>query len=362
MESWLRPMLCNPVDVVPEGPEWVIEGKLDGWRMVAHKTSDGSVRVYGGRNGNSYTGQVPYIEEALSALLPPDTAVDGELIAAGTSGAMGDVQSIMTSGVPHIPTVHIPALTYVLFDVIQLGGADLRANPWTTRRAKLEATFGTGASCLRLSPYAPSSNDQHEQFLALGLEGSVCKRKDSHYYNRRTSAWVKIKPQTTAEAVIVGFKPGKKGTALEGKCGAFKLEMLPSGAKTTVKCGTDDRHQDATDHPERWLGKVIEIAHHGIGPNGVPRHPQFLRVREDLAETPRERQVREALNPPKVTGAGRMRNYGAMKREKLERCLAELKAGVGDAHDRCLNGGSGNPQADIQVAEQVLREKHGVAA
>jgi hypothetical protein len=163
-------------------------------------------------------------------------------------------------------------------------------------------------------------------------------------------------------AKIVGFKPGKKGTSLEGKCGAFKLEMLPTGAKTTVKCGTDDRHADATDHPENWLGKIIEIKHHGIAANGVPRHPQFLRLREDRTESAREVQMREASAPPKVTGAGRMRNYGAMLQPKLERCLRELKAGAGDAYDRCMNGGSGNPQADIQVAESVLREKFGAAA
>jgi ATP-dependent DNA ligase len=66
MESWLRPMLCDPVDVSPRGRRWVIEGKLDGWRMVATR-QERPVRVYGGRNGNLYTGQVPYIEEALQA-------------------------------------------------------------------------------------------------------------------------------------------------------------------------------------------------------------------------------------------------------------------------------------------------------
>lgn len=370
MDSWLRPMLADTVDVVPESDEWVIEGKLDGWRMAVHHGRGGAIRVYGGRNGNLYSGQVPYIEETLARLLPPETAIDGELIGKGTSGTMGEVQSIMTMGIPHVPHPAIPALTYVVFDIIQLKGEDLRTLPWTARREKLEALFAKGGAHVALSPYCPSTVAQHEEFLKLGLEGSVCKRKDSRYFNRRTAAWVKCKPQATAEAKIVGFKDGKKGSGMEGQVGAFKLEMIPSGAKTTVKCGVQERHDEATRErdgaslpsDQGWLGRIIEIKHHGIAANGVPRHPQFLRLREDRTESPREAQMRQAAAPPANVGAGRMRNYGAMGQAKLERCLRELRAGVGDAHDRCLNGGSGSPQADIQVAERVLAEKYGVAA
>lgn len=375
MDTWLRPMLADTVDVVPEGDDWVIEGKLDGWRVIVHHGRSGAVRVYGGRNGNLYSGQVPYIEETLARLLPPETAIDGELIGRGTAGTMGDVQSIMTMGIPHVPHPAIPALTYVVFDIIQLEGEDLRTLPWTARREKLEAVLSKGGAHVALSPYCPSTIAQHEEFLKLGLEGSVCKRRDSRYFNRRTAAWVKCKPQDTDEAKIVGFKDGKKGSGMEGKVGAFKLEMIPSGAKTTVKCGTQERHDEATrerdgvslstDKP--WLNTIIEVTHLGLGPTGVPRSPQFGCRRDDRTESPREQQMREAANPrtarkPPEPGAGRMRNYGAMLQPKLERCLRELRAGVGEAHDRCLNGGSGSPQADIQVIERVLSEKFGVAA
>ena len=33
-----------------------------------------------GRNGSNYTGQLPYVESDLIDLLPPDSAVDGELV------------------------------------------------------------------------------------------------------------------------------------------------------------------------------------------------------------------------------------------------------------------------------------------
>jgi ATP-dependent DNA ligase len=51
-------MLCGTADVVPMGPKWVLEGKLDGWRFVCHREQD-SVRAFAGHNGSNYSGQVP---------------------------------------------------------------------------------------------------------------------------------------------------------------------------------------------------------------------------------------------------------------------------------------------------------------
>jgi hypothetical protein len=64
--------------------------------------------------------------------------------------------------------------------------------------------------------------------------------------------------------------------------GAFEIALLDSGARTTIKCGTDARHIEATEHPERWLGAILEVRHHGISKDGIPRHPQFSRRRTDL--------------------------------------------------------------------------------
>lgn len=378
MEPWLSPMLCGSIDAVPDG-EFAIEGKLDGWRAVMYLRARGDLKLYGGRNGNSYSGQVPYIEDPMLAQLPHDSAFDGELIGGG-AGNFSYVQSMMTQGIAHVPNQHLPALTYVIFDVIRLAGEDLRAKPWRERRLILDGLFAAFKfDHVRLSPWAPASQQTHESFLALGLEGSVLKRMDSRYVNGRSNAWLKIKPQTTCEAKVTGFKPGRKGSRWDGKVGAFKIELLDNSAETTVKCGTDERHEDATANPHNWLGKVIEIKHHGIQSSGVPRHPQFLRVRADRAESAREAQVRKLLaeeaNPtpapkpraPRVSnspsgGSGRMRNYGAMGLGKLQGCVRDLRAQSGDAYNRCMNGGSGNPHADLQVAERVLREKFGATA
>jgi ATP-dependent DNA ligase len=371
MESWLSPMLCNAVDDVPEGDEWAIEGKLDGWRCAVYVRANGRVSVYGGRNGNSYTGQVPYIEKSVADNFPRDTALDGELIGGG-NGNWNKVQSTMTSGSEHVPSKLSPALHFVVFDITRLDGEDMRSKPWQERRDKLDALWSPlGLAYVNLSPYAPSSLQAHEDFLNIGLEGSVCKRTDSRYVAGKSGLWVKVKPQTTCEARIVGFKAGKRGGQWENKVGAFEVELLENCARTTVKCGTDARHEDAHEHPENWLDKIIEIKHHGIQDSGVPKSPQFFRLRDDLAETRREAQVRRLLaeeagvipEPAKpkprapravpASGSGRRRNYGAMKDDKLLRCIRELESGVGDAVNRCHNGGSGDPVGDLAHARQL---------
>lgn len=47
-----------------------------------------------------------------------------------------------------------------------------------------------------------------------------------------------------------------------------------------------------------------------------------------------------------------MRNYGAMKMDKLVRCIAELERGSGDAYDRCMSKG-GDPAEDLRVARGI---------
>jgi len=156
---------------------------------------------------------------------------------------------------------------------------------------------------------------------------------------------VKVKPQVTAEAKVIGFKPGKG--SLAGMVGAFEVEMLDTGARTTVKCGTNERHRDVTANPERWLNVVIEVKHHGLGATGVPRHPQFLRRRDDRdAEAPVQRTVKEVR-----MSAPSPRNYGAMKDDKLLRVMQELENG-GDAAERCKAKGF-SPADDLVRVRQI---------
>lgn len=369
------------------GEDWIAEGKLDGWRMIVHKTADGKIRIWGGRNGNEYTGQVPYLEAILENIIPLDTVVDGELISPMGHGA---VQSSMTTLGAHIPSVALPALRLIMFDVLRLEGNDIRSLPWHQRRRVVDH-IGNGADKLVSVSMVLPNDIALEVALNAGLEGVVFKAKSSSYINAKSSMWQKIKPQETLDAKVVGFKPGEGSFA--GLVGALEFEIL--GSDVQSRCSGFDMavRREITAHQEEWLGKIIEVKHHGLSKDGKPRHPQFLRVREDRVAggdypisddpsgvstlTPESiRDVdagaykisapsgeggtadRIAMRAPRVAptkGAGGFsgRNYGQMLAPKLRQCIAELEAESGNAYDRCM-AKNADPAVDLEVARNAL--------
>src|SRR5215470_2093016 len=74
--AFIEPMECLAVSKLHDGPQWVYEIKLDGYRALGIK-SDRGVGLLSRRN-NSFNRQYPLIVEAL-ADLPEDTVVDGEV-------------------------------------------------------------------------------------------------------------------------------------------------------------------------------------------------------------------------------------------------------------------------------------------
>lgn len=345
----LLPMLCQSADEVPVGDQWAAEPKLDGWRLLAEVRHTG-VHVVAGRNGASYTGRLPYLEAEL-AQLPVGTIVDGELM--GTS--FEHVGSIMRSNVAHVPSDRNPALRLYLFDVLRFGPDDVRREPWEERRGMLEHLAELPDwKHIGLTLVMEANAASLALALGQGFEGVVCKRRDSTYIGSKSPKWIKVKPQETVDAKIVGFKPGKAGSRWKDGVGAFEVELEGSGVRTTVKCGTDARHIEASEHPERWLGVVIELAHHGLSRDGVPRHPQFHRRRDDKT-TPRTRTVSNqevTRSMSTTTGGPSGRNYGAMRDEKLLACIEQLRAGEGNAVDRVIAKGA-DVGADLAIAENV---------
>jgi ATP-dependent DNA ligase len=81
--EFIEPMDCAPVSKLVDGPGWLYEIKLDGYRAVAVKT-DGHVRLFS-RRRKSFDHHYPLIVEAL-AELPEGTVVDGEIVALDESG------------------------------------------------------------------------------------------------------------------------------------------------------------------------------------------------------------------------------------------------------------------------------------
>jgi ATP-dependent DNA ligase len=81
--GFIQPMLLLRTDRLPEGPEWLYELKLDGYRTITAKT-DGRVHLWS-RNENDFVGRYPSIAKALTKLRD-QTVLDGEIVALDESG------------------------------------------------------------------------------------------------------------------------------------------------------------------------------------------------------------------------------------------------------------------------------------
>jgi ATP-dependent DNA ligase len=199
--AFIPPMLLLRTDRLPEGPAWLYELKLDGYRGVAAKSA-GRVGVWS-RNENDFGQKYPTIAAAL-AKLPDDTVVDGEIVALDPEGRPS-FNVLQNYGSDQTP------LIYYLFDAMVLNVRDLRGQTMEARRKLLEEkVLPLMAEPIRASPVLPGNPDEligavKEQ----GLEGLVAKRRDSRYESgERSGAWLKMRVNEGQEFVIGGYTVG----------------------------------------------------------------------------------------------------------------------------------------------------------
>jgi len=125
---FLPPMLLLRRERLPEGPEWLYERKLDGYRALAIKMG-GQVHLRS-RNDNDFNARYPGIVQAL-ANLPDETVIDGEIVALDEAGrpSFNSLQNYGSTGAP---------LHFFIFDVLILNGKDVMGDRLMKRRELIE--------------------------------------------------------------------------------------------------------------------------------------------------------------------------------------------------------------------------------
>ncbi|WP_305909955.1 DNA ligase [Methylomarinum sp. Ch1-1] len=113
-----------------------------------------------------------------------------------------------------------------------------------------------------------------DQIVAGGGEGLMLHRQDSLYQYGRSDRLLKLKPYHDAEAVVIGYRPGKG--QFTGKMGALKVRT-ENGKEFYI--GTGFSHRERKNPPP--LGSLISFRHQGYTDNGIPRFAVFIRIREE---------------------------------------------------------------------------------
>lgn len=105
--------------------------------------------------------------------------------------------------------------------------------------------------------------------VAKGGEGGMLRRPGSRYVQKRTSDLLKVKETHSAEAKIIGYKPGKGKHA--GVLGAYQCRFLDSKIEFDVGTGLTDRDR-ARPLP---IGTIITVSWKMLTPDGKPHPASF---------------------------------------------------------------------------------------
>jgi ATP-dependent DNA ligase len=263
-------MEAQLVRELPLGDGWAYEPKWDGFRGVL-ENAGGELRLWS-RNGRPLLRYFPELRP-LGELLPPRSALDGEIVI-DIDGAV-DFDAMQTRLHPAESRINklsgeIPA-RFIGFDVLVWDGTAAWERPFVERRAALERD----AAAFDLSPstYDPATAMSWlEELELLGLDGVVAKRLDDPVDPGGRGAVVKVKPDRTADCIVVGVrwksKPTKIATLLLGLYDdEGEITYVGSAAVAAAKHDAiaeqvlpllDEASDRRFSEPNRWGGSGLE--------------------------------------------------------------------------------------------------------
>jgi bifunctional non-homologous end joining protein LigD len=153
------------------------------------------------RRGNGFTGRFPEIARACENL-PPDTLIDGEVVAIGLDGR------VSFNALQHArPNNH---LQFYAFDVLIHRGRKVTGLPLENRRELLADSLNkVQYPVIQSTAFDVTPAKLVKAAKELELEGVIAKRKGSVYEpGRRSGAWLKYKINRAQEFVIGGYTVG----------------------------------------------------------------------------------------------------------------------------------------------------------
>lgn len=239
---FIEPMLLATASAPFSDSRFIFEPKIDGHRLIFSQ-QNGVVRLYT-RHNNDCTRQYP---EIAGALFPHDIVLDGEIACVDAATGISDFESVMTrfqakkAGKIAALTGSLPS-TFVIFDVLQYNGKDLRRLPLMQRKEIL-AQIPLPSASFGIVPHIEGAGEAlFEQIEARAMEGVVGKRKDSVYETgRRSDKWRKVINWSYADVFITGYRKEEFGW-LAAVPALDNAKMRPAGI---IELGANPTHKKA---------------------------------------------------------------------------------------------------------------------
>ena len=328
--------LASPLQVEPtdigQADQWWAEWKWDGIRcQLLHSEQGGMIWTRGDESaGESF----PELLD-LCPHLPSGTILDGEILAWGAEGlrSFSRLQKRLGRKAPGPSLLKKEPVRFIAYDLLRLGGEDLRALPFVERRKKLEEVIRVlpDGFPIELSARVEGGNWEdlarmREESRDRGVEGLMLKQVNSVYSSGRVKGdWYKWKVDPfVADMVVVGvqMEHGKRSNLYSD----YTLAVLDAhGELVTVAkaySGLSDEELKEVDRLVRKniTGKfgpvrsvkpeiVFEIAFEGARASG--RHKSGVALR-----FPRIQSWRKDKTPAEVDTLENLLGYARMGEPK----------------------------------------------
>jgi len=175
---------------------WVYEEKYDGYRIIAYKEGR-QVQMYS-RNDIDRAARYPEIASAIRSMHPATLVLDGEVVVFDRSN-VSRFQLLQRGATSSV---------FVVFDCLFVNGKDLRREPLSARRARLEEVLASEPSGSLIMPSRRVAANGLAAFKIAarrGFEGIIAKDPSSPYLESRSPQWLKVKVHQQDELVIGGF-------------------------------------------------------------------------------------------------------------------------------------------------------------
>lgn len=375
LPGFIAPQLCTSVERPPSGDSWVHEIKFDGYR-IQMRIEDGEVALKT-RKGLDWTEKFSTIAKEASKL--PDAVIDGEIVALDRNGHpdFASMQAALSDG-------RTDDLIFYAFDLLFADGKDLRKQPLTERKARLQSLLDgkrrRDKGVIRyVEHFDTGGNAILQSACKLSLEGIVSKKASAPYRSGRAGSWTKAKCRAGHEVVIGGWKsnggkfrslmvgvPHGDHLAYVGVVGtgygqavvkrimpelkAMAANESPFGGKNAPK-KTSEMH---------WLKPklVAEIEFAGFTGDGMVRQAAFKGLRKDksASDVTADEPVKTDIAEPSAKPSARPRAKAAT--------TAKLSANSGTATvmgvviskpDKPMwpDGGDGEPVTKLDLANYM---------
>ena len=209
--------LASPLDEDPSTlgarEEWLAEWKWDGIRAQLVRRAG---RAYLWSRGEELvTDRFPEISTAASAL-PDGTVLDGEVLAYRDQVLPFALLQTRIGRQKLTPrTLAAAPVAFMAYDLLEDAGTDVREQPLSGRRARLEALLSGAPAVFLFSPLVPGASwddlaRMREEARGRNVEGLMLKRLSSPYATgRKRGDWWKWKIDPfTVDAVLLYARPG----------------------------------------------------------------------------------------------------------------------------------------------------------